>query len=133
MKKKKMVIGIICAILLICAVGIFLTTRNSVKYGLSEGTYSSEFDSSQITFDIKDDGSISFVYKINGQVTMQGGANIERGNVVLTPDKTEDVYTFEIIDNDYIGLVAKKSSNLYMDDGIALFENGATFKFSDER
>lgn len=133
MKKKRMVIGGICTVLLICAVAIFITAQNSVRHGLSEGTYSSESDSSRITFDMENDGNISFVYKIHGEATMQGGANIERGKVVLTPDSTEEIYKFEIIDNDYIGFIAKKSSVLHMDDGITRFENGATFRFINER
>ena len=132
MKKKKIVIGAICAVLLICAAAFFTAHQNSVVYGLSEGTYSSQTDSSQITFDIKDDGSISYVYKIHEEVKMQGGASFKLGKLVLKSDNAEDIYKFKITDNDYIEFISSKSSDLYMDDGITLFENGAAFKFSDE-
>ena len=132
MKKKRWAIGGACIVLLICAAVLFMVGKNSVIYGLSAGTYSSEFDSSQITFDFAQD-SISFVYKVHGEITMQGSANIENGMVVCTSDNAEEMYRFKIIDNDYIGLVTKHSNVLYMDDGITPFENGATFKFSDER
>ena len=109
-----------------------------VHITLSDGTY--EFadnnGAARIEFDLWDKTKSkvgSFCYTAGTAQVIEGPIEIEKGYVIGTAESDNAKYTFEIIDENTIAFVLKKSSALYMADGVTPIADGTKFVYADER
>ena len=131
MKTKIYVVIFVMFIIVISLCGCSTTV-----YGLSGGTYAVEDETNmpQIQFDLSEyDGSWNgyFCYSTGNQ-SIEGIINIDKGDVICTSQEGEAEYVFEILDNDTITFNLKRSSALYMEDGITQIQDGTEFIYVDE-
>ena len=131
----------ICLLLLVLvAVSVTVCGCNEpvVHITLSDGTY--EFadnnGAARIEFDLWDKTKSkvgSFCYTAGTAQVIEGPIEIEKGYVIGTSEGDNAKYTFEITDENTITFVLKKSSALYMADGVTPIADGTKFVYADER
>lgn len=129
MKNTKKARGFICVAVALCVLCTLLCGCTIVRYGITMGTYVMCTDTAEswllaprITFrDENRSFSIRTVNAPSDSDLITGEYKIDKGYVTAKSDDGLYTYIFEIVDNDYIKFVQKKSSECGFADG-TLFE-----------
>lgn len=125
-----MLVGLAAVLLL--GVVLWLLHSNDVIYGLSAGSYVSEYDPSEIQFAFPPTESSShgtFCYRSGETTIRQGSITIQNGYVVCVADPGGGTYRFEFPDNERIAYREKRPAPFYPSDGVTCFADGAAFRF----
>lgn len=133
-KRRKAMLVLAAAVVLLVLFLLFLQSQNKVIYGVSEGTYAvSEEDifSPYITFDLHKN-RFTLVCDPLSSYLNTGTIELD-GKITATTDDGKYTYIFEVVDNDTIRFVQKGSSDIASRLEGDPLADGTEFKFCDRR